>query len=318
MTKTTKIILWALGLATLLTALIVLGVDYGKYDYALSLAIGDPTSEFANFFANLGDGIAYMALVYGLAIIIQNIAPTSSKKKIVAFVFIALLFVVWIITNKWFIETLFVADITESTLRFYFYVVFIAAVETIATVAITSYIDKELMRKFFYFGIFAVLVVVTSQLFTQGTKLFWCRLRFRNMDTTLAHTASGFSPWWHPNWTKSAIEPYFIGGAHPEDFYKSFPSGHTASGAVTFVLIYLPLIYKNMPKWKVALCYVIPWVFTITMAFSRVVNTAHFLSDTIFGGASAFFSAVGWKWGLPKLAQKIQTAYHAKHNVEAQ
>ncbi len=311
MTKTTKIVLWALGLAALLTALIVLGVDYGKYDFALSMAIGDPSSEFANFFANLGDGIAYMALVYGVTVIINNIAPTSTKKKIVGAVFIALLFVVWVITNKWFMETLFVESITESALRFYFYVVFVSAVETIATVAITSYIDKEVMHKFFYFGIFVVLVVLTSQLFTQGTKLFWCRLRFRNMDTTLPLLETGFTPWWHPNWSKSAIEGFVVEGSPQiEDFYKSFPSGHTASGAVTFVLIYLPLIYKNMPRWKVALCYVIPWAFTITMAFSRVVNTAHFLSDTIFGGASAFFAAVGWKWGLPKLIDKIQSKYN--------
>lgn len=298
MNKYLKISLYSLGILALVAVLTVLGVNFGEYDLALSRAIGDPDSLYGQFFAYFGDGIAYMILLFGLLVILCNI---PKEKRYLGLLNVALIFVTLFMTNKWFVKHVMTEGISASEYK-YLYVVFLAAVETFFFVKISTYFDKLLMNKWLLFGVFCVLVVLTSQAIVQGSKLFWCRLRFRNMDDA----ATGFTPWWHPNWTKSAIADYVVEGSpQPDDFYKSFPSGHTASAGVLFVLIYLPLIYKDAPNWKKVLCYLVPWIAVIVMAFSRVVNEAHFLSDTVIGGAAAFFSAVLWKYALPEIAKKI-------------
>ncbi len=298
MNKSVKITLYVLGILAFIGILILLGVNYGEYDLALSKAIGNPDSFYGQFLAYFGDGIAYMFLLFGLLVVLCNI---PKNKWYFALLTIALIFVCMFMTNRWFVKHLMTENISQSSYK-YVYIVFLSAVETFFFTKISTFFDKALMKKWLLFGIFCILVVLTSQLITQGAKLFWCRLRFRNMN----EACEGFTPWWHPNWNKSAVEQYVVAGSPQiDDFYKSFPSGHTASAGVLFSLIYLPLIYQDSAKWKKVLCYLIPWVAVIVMAFSRVVNEAHFLSDTVIGGASAFFSAVLWKYLLPKIADKI-------------
>jgi undecaprenyl-diphosphatase len=64
--------------------------------------------------------------------------------------------------------------------------------------------------------------------------------------------------------------------------YASFPSGHTANGFATLVAV--GLIF---PRARPAL-----WVYALVIAASRVVGTAHFLSDVVAGAAFGAFGAI--------------------------
>jgi membrane-associated phospholipid phosphatase len=64
--------------------------------------------------------------------------------------------------------------------------------------------------------------------------------------------------------------------------YASFPSGHTTNVFATLVAV--GLIF---PRARPAL-----WVYALVIAASRVIGTAHFLSDVIAGAAFGAFGAI--------------------------
>jgi len=64
--------------------------------------------------------------------------------------------------------------------------------------------------------------------------------------------------------------------------YASFPSGHTANVFATLVAV--GLIF---PRLRPLL-----WIYAVTIAATRVVGTAHFLSDAIAGAAFGAFGAI--------------------------
>ena len=74
-----------------------------------------------------------------------------------------------------------------------------------------------------------------------------------------------------------------------EDTCKSFPSGHTYCAAITFALICLPDLFESFKKrWVKAICWTVPAAYTLTVAISRIVVGAHYLSDVLVGGTLAF------------------------------
>ena len=73
------------------------------------------------------------------------------------------------------------------------------------------------------------------------------------------------------------------------DAFKSFPSGHTCSAAMSYVLIMLPdaIDFKHKKAAK-AICWICPIVITGLVATSRIVAGAHYMSDVTFGGTIGF------------------------------
>ena len=97
--------------------------------------------------------------------------------------------------------------------------------------------------------------------------------------------------WWEPckNWKDIAAE-HGIDLNLPEnkdfkDNFKSYPSGHTAEGAILFVPItFLPLAHDKFKKWQMPLFYGACGL-VLLVAFARILAAAHFLSDVSWGAA---------------------------------
>lgn len=99
-------------------------------------------------------------------------------------------------------------------------------------------------------------------------KMAWGRVRFR--DLTDGYEA--FNAW------------YVIKGntgAH------SFPSGHTGSAGATYYLMFLPFVSE---KWQNRryLCFAAAFLYTSTVAATRLIMGAHYLSDVTVGGTVIF------------------------------
>lgn len=111
----------------------------------------------------------------------------------------------------------------------------------------------------------------------ESVKIVWGRVRFREL--LRQGSTDGFMPWYRP------------GGFTSSNEYKSFPSGHTAGAGVSFLMMLLPYV---SPRWKQhkTWCFVIPLVYTGTVAFSRMMMGAHFLSDVTVGAIVAFTAVV--------------------------
>ena len=58
---------------------------------------------------------------------------------------------------------------------------------------------------------------------------------------------------------------------------------------MSFALVCLPDMFERFKKTYIkALCWVIPAAYTVTVAVTRIVVGAHFLSDVLIGGTLAF------------------------------
>ena len=93
-------------------------------------------------------------------------------------------------------------------------------------------------------------------------------------------------------------------GAHfiAEGAYRGgFPSGHTGSSAAMFGLAYCVVLGAKSEKGRVLGKYVLGFVFllAVTMAFSRIMTAAHWVTDVVF----SFFGGIAiahtlYFWGL--------------------
>ncbi|MBQ7739690.1 MAG: phosphatase PAP2 family protein [Eubacterium sp.] len=130
---------------------------------------------------------------------------------------------------------------------------------------------KEEYRKPLVILAFAGLSVMFVQIGAiEIIKALWGRVRFRDLKGEVNYES--FTAWYHPNG---------INGN------KSFPSGHTASAAMSYLLMLMPNVSEKWEKRKV-LCFILPLIFTSVVAFTRLVMGAHYLSDVTMGGTIGF------------------------------
>lgn len=282
-------ILWILYAVFFAVVLVVVTVKGGYYDFVLSTKIGSDTSFYGWLFANLGDFPSYMAAPVSFTILFHAINNNNTKwYHILRVVFVIFVFVGNLLIMNWISENFF----NEELLYLTFYKFFGAIVLTLIDIFATIKVDKKLMRRLMVFAIFFISIMAFAQLFVAISKVLWARLRFRNMIDITSIEASGFTPWYILNFTSEGREHLVKDGTYLiHDAFKSFPSGHTCAAGVTFVIILLPDIFKKLQKYKVAF-YIVPFIFTVLVAISRVVNKAHYLSDTLFGGTIVGLTAV--------------------------
>ena len=133
----------------------------------------------------------------------------------------------------------------------------------------------------------AGIVVMAVQLCAiEGMKYLWGRVRFR--DLLAAGSYDAFTPW------------YQINGINGN---KSFPSGHTAGAAMSYLFMLLPYASEKWRK-KYVLLFAGPFVYTSAVAFTRLVVGAHYLSDVAMGGIVGFTTVLIAMAVLEKNGQK--------------
>jgi membrane-associated phospholipid phosphatase len=71
-----------------------------------------------------------------------------------------------------------------------------------------------------------------------------------------------------------------------DSHFNSFPSGHSADAFVSGVFLYYLLKYSKYSKYRF-----LPLAYALLIAFSRVVVSAHYLSDAVAGMAIGILGA---------------------------
>lgn len=253
------------------------------FDLQINLAIGNGNSVFGQFFSYLGDSFAWIALPISGLILYQAVKKTNKYYKLLKALFLILTFAgFYLVTNYLFGK--FASEIKLEII----YVILFAAIGTFFAVFGTNKIDKDLMEKLVIFAVFMLICVAVSQGVITLLKYVWARQRFRNLEggNIIGGDTSGFTPWYKPSFGRHDEALFYSDtfGAEDEDAYKSFPSGHTASAAITFVIVMLPELFEKLKKHKVWF-YIVPSVITALVAISRLVNRAHYLSDVVMAAA---------------------------------
>lgn len=317
MTKTKKIVLWSV-ISGVLLILAILGTIF---DLQISKALADiNTSSYLsnNLFAiigeSFGENVLYILLVSALAIIFFYFLKNPLSKKwlnytLLAFCAVASFVICFYCINK----TLgYIAEYTsfgldqflESTLGLVIVVLFSAGVDICAFLLFNK-LSIETLSSLWKWAVFVIIVAALSNGIVQGAKHIFDRTRFRAMAFVGDAEFSFYTPWYQINTNKfNSIS------AFAEDFFKSFPSGHTCAAASTFVLVALPTFFEkaNTKKCKITL-WATAIAYTLLVALSRIVAGAHFFMDVFVGGLTTFvitivLLALYKKFILPKLQNK--------------
>lgn len=274
------------------------------FDLQINIAIGNGNSIFGQFFAYLGDSIAWIAIPVCGIILYQAVLKTNKLYKILKPAFLLLSFIgFFLVTNYLFGK--FSKEIKAEII----YVLLFAALATCFAVLGTNKVDKALMEKLVIFAVFTLVCVAVSQGIVTLLKILWSRQRFRNLEggNITGGDTSGFTPWYKPTFGRHN-ENLFVSDSfleEDEDAYKSFPSGHTASAAISFVIIMLPELFEKLKKQKIWF-YIVPSTLTFLVALSRMVNRAHYLSDVLFGAAITITAVFLIKYLVYKIYEKIR------------
>ena len=130
-------------------------------------------------------------------------------------------------------------------------------------------------RPLIAFAFAGIAVMLAEISIVELAKYTWARPRFRYLLQLGSYDR--FTPWYRP-----------LGFNFDEgNNVKSFPSGHTAGGAVSYLAMLLPFCTETF-KDKTLLCFAVPFVYTSTLAYTRMVMGAHFLTDVTVGGMITF------------------------------
>ena len=253
------------------------------------------TNVFGRFFEYIGSWPIFLFGALACLIFMHKLYNGETKFKYLAVVFILVLVVVfykgysdtvkYICENHNIRETIYDKSLTKVILW----------IISILTSGVLVYfyrnVDLEKNNKLFNFG----LVILCSALFYLSIELIKSpvgRMRFRAMN--LINDFSYFTPWYEISGARDLL----LGNSPvPKDGFKSFPSGHTFSAGISYVLICLPYLYDrfNNRKWTI-IWYVIPICFTGLVGLSRIVAGAHYLSDVLVGGTIAYVAVEVFKY----------------------
>ncbi len=121
-----------------------------------------------------------------------------------------------------------------------------------------------------------LFVTIGTMLLVNIIKLPWGRARMRLIVST--GNESYFTPWWKAG---TALKDMLVANGVSPDEFRSFPSGHTACAACACLAILFPTLGKRFRgrEWR---CFAAGVLWTLLVAFTRILMGAHFLTDVTF------------------------------------
>ena len=133
-------------------------------------------------------------------------------------------------------------------------------------------------RLWILMAVAAIFLALALLLGTTAVKSIFNRPRYR---IVVAEDSHYFYNWWERCTNSKDLIAKF--GVTSEEF-KSFPSGHASVAAVAmFGAVLYPFVTGKEFKYQI-LCFYAGLVFTLFVAFTRMLVGAHFLSDVGMGG----------------------------------
>ncbi|NLL56521.1 MAG: phosphatase PAP2 family protein [Clostridiales bacterium] len=274
------------------------------FDLDINIALANSESVFGQFFALFGEATAWLILPLAGVILFQAVTKENRFRVYLKILWLILTVVGWYLVVSYFFSQI-VINIKAKML----YEIVFALIFSVFSILGTNKVDKKIMQKLAVFAVFALVALAIGQAVTTFLKSLWGRQRFRNMPDG---DYSGFDPWYSPNWFKKGSGGAFVSdyaGHSDEGAFKSFPSGHTMASALSFIVIMLPDLFDRLKKYKLWF-YVVPAIYTVAVAISRIIIRAHFLSDVLVGGTIGILSVFLSRYLVILIKNKITAKYY--------
>lgn len=259
----------------------------------------DTNNTFGAFFEIIGDSPVEIMLGFAIDILFVYAYRLLEKGKRVALMTVAGIFSVapgtvlcLIIYNRLKPHLLYGTDATLTSgaylyLTFLFFGVLTAV---LGILAVNNFSDESLRRLVKFAVATIVFAAVSTIAINLGFKDAFGRLRFRAMNVHPDDEILGFPAFsrWYELKGHAVSDELMQSVFGHTDANKSFPSGHTGAAGTSYALIMLNTALPPKKKSVRALFWVIPVVFTGTVALSRMMVGAHFMSDVLMGGTFSF------------------------------
>ena len=283
------------------------------YDLQINKALDNTKSLFGQYFANLGEMPTYLAApILGGILFYQEFGKSSKQKFILNKVGGTLITFVGYLAAifMWFWDNF----VSENVMYSIIYIIVFSIIMTFLTILAFHAIPAEKRSKVFWFAVFLAFVAAAGNAIVQVMKFIWARQRYRTMTPGNPQYGVGLHEM-YPNYNYDGYTPWYIINSiakpeirteaymalfdadHISSPFQSFPSGHTVAAAASFGLIIVPDIFPEVKKHKWVF-WTVPMVYTGLVGLSRVVNTAHYLSDALFGYYVGFAVAALGRWIL--------------------
>lgn len=169
----------------------------------------------------------------------------------------------------------------------------ISYVMSLGLVSLAAYLTRDIKletwRRLAYFAVVYFILDLLAGTVVSRVKGYVDRVRFRSMNSAYGQSVGGFDL--YTRWYEVTDHADLMRATPLVDYtdaFRSFPSGHTESAALTYSLILLIDCLKiENKKVKLAL-WLVPILWTGLTAIGRIVAGAHFMSDVLVGGTIPF------------------------------
>ncbi|WP_027062939.1 phosphatase PAP2 family protein [Mesoplasma seiffertii] len=274
-----KFINW-MSIAIITIVLLTLFLVGTFLDLQIAKKVGDVNSFFGIFFDWFGKIIYAVPMFIGIVLVIKSLKEHFNK-KIKRFVEYGIYFGFWAIIMLIFLvegvnkylknsivdEAIIISLVLNSLLVSLVFLGIVLYVDTDPDWIIE---DRRLIRHVILMIIFIVIVNLSVLIL----KEVFSRPRPRTIFAE--NSTEEYRPWWNIKYTGKN---------------RSFPSGHAA--AATTMLGLTILFDKNEAKGKYLLAHLVGWICIVLVGFSRMVATAHFLTDVVAATSIAFGTLLG-------------------------
>ena len=249
---------------------------------------------FGTVFEILGSGPVYIMIAFAAQILFWHVMRTFTKrggKELLELLLLAISTISYFAfakqSTEYFLEHLNAENMKDEAFVMLIELSLALMATFIATLAVRNF-KKESIEKLVMFAFAVLCVAALANILVGIVKGPVGRMRFRAMN--MIGDFSRFTPWYVVNGAMEEDELIRLFGT--TDACRSFPSGHTCAAGMSYCLVMLIPALNIKDKWKKAALWILPIAFTGTVAISRIMVGAHFMSDVLMGGTISFLSMI--------------------------
>ena len=249
---------------------------------------------FGTVFEILGSGPVYIMIAFAAQILFWHVMRTFTKrggKELLELLLLAISTISYFAfakqSTEYFLEHLNAENMKGEAFVMLIELSLALMATFIATLAVRNF-KKESIEKLVMFAFAVLCVAALANILVGIVKGPVGRMRFRAMN--MIGDFSRFTPWYVVNGAMEEDELIRLFGT--TDACRSFPSGHTCAAGMSYCLVMLIPALNIKDKWKKAALWILPIAFTGTVAISRIMVGAHFMSDVLMGGTISFLSMI--------------------------
>lgn len=237
------------------------------FDLSISKALYDQNNIFGNILAAFGEYPSSLGFVASGTMIIIGRNKEHKVKNI-----LQIILGIWFIISGSLMAAMLPTNYLDISSILSIIIGLTCSILTILLITkLAKNTDRQTIIKLasvFIIVIFANIIIINI------IKIPWGRARYR---LVAVNDQAYFMPWYQPGTT---LKDTLVAQGVLKEEFKSFPSGHTANASCMLLISLLPVLSSKLTNKKNIL-FITGIIWTCTVALSRIIMGAHYLTDTM-------------------------------------